>query len=321
MAKKIGILLLIFIGFYLGAHFYLRWKNRIHVDTIKTTSLIDCQPNDVRGLKILQREGAAEQIVVFERVDQAEPGVPAAAQLAAAIWKESMPATGEANAVAVNRLASEVCELYDPIPQRAEEMVESKEAGRRAQRLEILLVKNGREEKHEIDFGLVGRDRKNVVRYRGDGNERTVKISPQLLQSASRAPKDYLNRRVLRVTTDNVQSARVLSGGKEKFSLERAGADWEVKSGGKAMTPAIEVDRYLNILTTLEALEISPAPCKPQPQTTTVELGIVGGKTETVEFGYGKSGNVQACSSRREGSFTVHREILKHLELAMRAAK
>lgn len=318
MARKIAILFSLFIVFYLGAHFWIRWKNRIQVDTIKTSSLIECEPHQVRGLKVLQREAAAEQMIVFERTDNPEPGLPPAAQLAQAEWSESTPAMGEADSASLNRLASLVCELYDPIPQRPEEMVESSAPERRAQRLEVSVAKGEKLERHEIDFGQVGRDRLNVIRYRSGKGERTVKIPPQLLQLLSRPAKDFLNLRVLRSTADNIQHALVSFDGKERFTLERAGADWNISSAGKTIKPSEEVERYLNRLSTLKALEAKPgvaADCQKKPHKVSLELSLVGGKKEFVGFDFGKSGDVSACNGSRAASFRVHRDLVKHLDL------
>ncbi|MGZ3713215.1 MAG: DUF4340 domain-containing protein [Bdellovibrionota bacterium] len=326
MAKKIATLLAIFVAFYMGAHFYIRWKNRIEVDTIKTSSLIECDANQVRSLKVLQREGVAETVVSFDRTDTPEQGVPLAAQLARADWKENSPAAGEADTATMNRLASLVCELYDPIPQTAKDFVDESVPDRRVHRLEILLNKNGKEERHEIDFGQVTSDRQNVIRYRSPGSERVVKIPVQLLQVASLPPQQFINRRVLRVTADNVQAAVISFGGKERFTIERAGADWHVTTGGKERKPLYEVERFLNTFATLRALEVKPAPgeaasCAAKIHTMSIAMTTITGKKEIVGFDYGKSGPVLACNSTRESLFTVHRDMVPHLDLPLAPAK
>jgi hypothetical protein len=321
MARKIATLFALFIVSYLGAHFYIRWKNRIQYDTIKTSSLIECEPNQIRSLKILQREGVAEQMLVFERIDTAEPGLPPAAQLAKSEWKESSPAVGEADTTVMNHLVSQICELYDPIPLRTEEMVDAAVPGRRAKRMEISILTNGKVEQHEMDFGPVSSDRQNVIRYRSPNGERVVKIVPQLLQLASKPPKDFLNLRVFRVNTDNTQAAIISFDGKEKFVLERQGADWRVTSAGKEMKPGREVERYLNTLTTLRAKEVVPgesADCEKKPHKAVIQLTAIGGRKELAGFDYGKKGPVAACDSARATKFTVDPDIVKYLDLPMK---
>lgn len=319
MAKKIITLFLIFIAFYLGAHYWIRWRNRVHVDTIKTTSLVVCEANQLRALKILQREGAREELVTLERVDSFQPGLAPAQQLAKSEWKEILPVAGEADGVLLNRLVSLLCELYDPIPLRAADMVEADNSRRGAQKLEFSLEKNGRTEWHAIEFGAVSKDRQNIIRYRdGGGEERVVKIPAQLSQLVSQPPKQFINLRVLKTTADDIQSASVTVGGKEKFLLERAGAEWRFLRGGREAKPREEVERYVNRFATLKALEAEPAAkqdCEGGAHKVKITFTRVAGEKEIVGFDYGKSGTLNACSSARSAKFKVHRDLLRYLEL------
>lgn len=317
MLRKVLTLLAIFVVFYLGAHFYIRWKNRVEVDTIKTSKLIDCEPNQVRTIRIQQSANGKDESMVFARADEPQAGVPPAAQLARAIWQLDNEKKAEADASLLNRIASQLCEIYDPIPQRAEDFkpVNPEFRGRK---VELNLGANGKSDVHSIEFGTVGPDRQNVVRYLSAKGERVVKISPQLLELVSLAPNKYVSSRVLRMKADDIQQITAVIDGKERFSLERNGADWRLTVNGKEAKGHEDPVHYVNRLSTLLAMEVKPgkaSDCTAKPHKVSLQLLGLGGRKETAAFDYGKSGMIAACDSARDAAFAVHRDMLKYLDL------
>jgi hypothetical protein len=318
MLRKLFTLLVIFIVFYLGAHFYLRWKNRVEVDTIKTTKLIDCEPNQVRGIRVQQGESGKDEVLKFTRVDTPEAGVPPAEQLARAIWRSDTGNGAEADVSVLNHLASLACEIYDPIPKRAGDFKSEEKPSWRARSIEFTLGAGEKSEAHTVEFGPVGSDRQNLIRYRSAGTQQVAEISPQLLELASQPPQKFLSSRVLRMTADDIQTVAASYGGKEKFTLERVGSDWRMLVKGKASKGREDPDRFVNRLATLRALTVRPGQaenCGKGPSKVEFRLRGLGGKEELVAFDYGKSGSVTACSSARDALFGVHRDMLKYLDL------
>lgn len=321
MGRKILFLIALFVACYMSAHFYIRWKNRVDLDSVKTSRLVDCDPNQVRALKIVQKENEKEEELSFERVDVPAPGIPPSVAIAKAVWIQSAPAQNEADTSILNRLASMICEIYDPISVREPELAVSGAKVRRALKLEAAVGAAGQAVSvSTFEFGLVSSDRLNTVRYQAAGNKRMVKISPQLLQLASLPPAQYKNARVLRMNPDDVQYAKVSIDGKERFTLERAGSDWNVllaqKNLGKG-TP--EAGRYVNRIATLRALDSqfdasAGAGCAKETHTVTVEIRGVGDDSERVGFDYQKKGDVSACNSTRSAKFKIHRDMVNYLE-------
>lgn len=319
MAKKIAIILLIFVCFYLGAHFYIRWKNQSTNDASKVTQLVQCDPNEVKGIKISQKGGKE---LSFSRVDQPGAGVPPAAQLAAAEWKYESPLSGEADASVMIRFASMFCEIYDPAPTRDEEYAPG------AAPVDHIVFQLGEKGDHTLRFGKTAEERMVVTRYEGAGLARTVKIQPKIMQLASQEPAAYLNTRVMRMTADNVNVATVYHGSKESFSLERQGDGWRVMAGGKDIGQGNEeAQKFVNRLSTLKALKVdsealSPANCERAQSKISVELAGVGGRKEALFFQYKpeakgkeKQSGVTVCNTARDALFTVHRDLIPYIEL------
>lgn len=319
MAKKIAIILLIFVCFYLGAHFYIRYKNRVTDDASKVTQLVQCDPNEVRGIKITQKDG---KVLSFARVDQAAAGVPPSAQLAAAEWKYESPLSGEADASVMIRFASMFCEIYDPAPTRDEEYAPG------AAPVESVAFSLGEKGEHTLRFGKTAEERMVVTRYEGGGASRTVKIQPKIMQLASQAPAAYLNTRIMRMTADNVNVATVYRGGKESFTLERKGEGWRILAGGKEIgAGSEEAQKFVNRLSTLKALKVdaealNPANCERAQSNVSVELTGVGNRKEALFFQYKpelkgkeKAGGVTVCNTARDALFTVHRDLIPYIEL------
>jgi hypothetical protein len=318
MIRKIGIILLVFVAFYTGAHFWIRWRNTVTDDVTKLTRLVECDPNEVRSLNLTSRAEDEGVVLSFTRTDTARPGLSSSAQLTFSEWRMHSPLKGEADAAVLTRFASMFCELYDPIPTRDDLFSEGAVA---AESL-VFGLEGGKESgEHILRFGPVTEDRMNVVRYVSPrGAERTIKIQPKLLQLASLRSEDYLNRRVMRITADNVNVAIVFAGGKEKFTLEREGAGWRVLIAGKVQGGGSEeATKYVNRLTTLRALKadedsLSPSACEDSASKMSVRVEGVGDRQETVYFQYGKTGPLTACNTARDALFTIHRDMVRYLE-------
>lgn len=319
MVKKIAIILLVFVCFYLGAHFYIRWKNRVTDDSSKVTQLVACDPNEVKGIKIAGKDGKE---LLFTRVDQAAAGVPPAAQLAAAEWKYESPLSGEADAAAMIRFASMFCEIYDPAPTRDEEYAPG------AAPVESVTFNLGEKGEHTLRFGKTAEERMVVTRYEGGGSSRTVKIQPKIMQLASQPAAAYLNTRVMRMTADNINVATVYRGSKESFALERRGDGWRVMAAGKEIGPGSEeAQKFVNRLSTLKALKVdsealNPANCDRAQSQISVELTGVGDRKEALFFQYqpepkgkGKARGVTVCNTARDALFTVHRDLIPYIEV------
>lgn len=329
MARKITIILLIFVCFYLGAHFYIRWKNRVTDDSSKVTQLVQCDPNEVRGIKIFSRKGGKDTALSFSRVDQAEAGVPSAAQLSAAEWKYEAPLTGEADAAVMIRFASMFCEIYDPAPTRDEEYSEGTAP------VDRVVFNLGEKGEHTLRFGKTAEERMVVTRYEGpSGASRTVKIQPKIMQLASQDPAAYLNTRVMRMSADNINVATVYYGAKEGFKLERQGEGWKVLVGGKEVgAGSEEAQKFVNRLTTLKALKVdaealSPANCERAQSKISVELAGVGNRKEALFFQYRpepkgkeKASGVTVCNTARDALFTVHRDLIPYIEMPVEKLK
>ena len=313
MAKKMLFLLLVFVACYLAAHFWIRHQNRNRNDSSVTTRLVECEPNEVRAFTITGRVAAGEaEVLRFERVDQPTAGTPVAAQISGADWLQTGPAKAEGDLTTLNHLAAVVCELYDPMPIPADEFKVGAESpvGRA---LSLEATANGKV--HRLEFGMVGSDRLAMIRY----GSKNVRASAQLIQLASLPAEQYKNFRLSRMTADNIQAATVFAAGKEKFKLERAGADWQIEVKGNKKAAGEEGNRYLNRIATLKALGAEEQAgagenCAKEAHKISVEMTGVGGRKEVLGFDYGPNGDVQACSTIRGARFRVHRDMIKYLE-------
>lgn len=319
--RRVLTLLVIFVAFYMGAHYWIRWRNTVTDDVTKISRLVECEPNGMRRLKLVREVGGKAEELRFERVDQPEPGLTPAMQFARSEWKYVSPFEGEADPVALRRVASVICELYDPVPMRKEDAQGGPGAdGARA--LTASFSGPGGALDVAFEFGpLSGGGRSSAIRFQGGGSERTVGIPSQLFQAASLAPEAYRNYRVMRVEGDNVQVVSLAVDGKERFSLERNGADWSVLAGGKQRPGSEAAGRFLNRLASLRAIGIedpaySPERCAQDKARAVVGLRAVAGREETLRFSYGKTGNMVACSTDRSTKFLVHRDLLKFLDVS-----
>jgi hypothetical protein len=329
MAKFLKItsaLFVVLIVTYLGAHYWIRWKNTVHDDVTKVSSLVDCEPNDVKAIAITQQADGKTEELEFERLDQPVPGTPTAVSYAQADWRYLKPSRGEADATLLRRISSTVCELYDPVLLAHDDAGNLAPAESRSARfLKILLKGKAGERKLSFRFSAPGADRMVTVSAELDGVTRAAKIPPQLLQAASLSPEQYQSLQVMRTDADNIQTATLRIDGKERFTLERLGADWKLLEQGKDKGPASEeANRFVNRLSTLKALGVMEPSygadrCRASAARAVFDVRGVAGREESVRFDYGRGGEIAVCSTARTMKFRVHRDLLKYLDVSAKS--
>lgn len=327
MLRKSLILLLIFITVYLAAHFYIRGKNRATLDSVKVSKLIDCEQNQVRSIRVSQKnKSGKETILSFERTDQPAAGLPVAAQLAGAEWAYKSPLSGEADASILNRIAAKICEQYEPIPIRAEDVGEPTASGDKSFAIKLEFQLTGDAQTRALRFGAIASDRQSMAEYTENNKSRFVKIAPELFNITSLPPADFLNLRVMKMNLDNIQRAAFFFDGKEKFILERAGADWTILSDSKFRGAASEnAIKYVNRIGTLRAVgilssEYTREQCAAGKHAIRVELSGVGERSEILQFDVVKNKEkyLSACSTERKALFRVHQDLLNYLLVPMK---
>ncbi len=313
--RKALTIFVIFISFYLVAHFWLRWRNESQTNQGRVARLVACDPNEVKNIRLVQVFEQKEQELLFTRVDAPVAGIPPDLRASQAEWRYENPLQGEADASVFSRIAASVCELYNP-PDATEPFAIPTTPERRALRVEFTVAGAN----HQLEFGSVDKSRRNSVRYTGTGPEKVVLIPLKLLQLASLPPEQYRNLKVLRMDSDNIQRASVRSQEKELFALEREGAGWKVSAGGKELgAGSEEAQKYINRLSTLRALEVENSKnavdnCQKSLDGLQVDLTGVREHKETVFFRFGKKRKITACSSARGAVFSLHQDLLKYLD-------
>jgi len=318
MARKILGLVFLFVVCYLGMHFYIRHKNTITDDVTKIGRLAECQPNDARVVTIQQNTDGKPLELRFERIDRPLPGVPAVAAVERWIWVMRTPVSGVADPAAVRRIISTLCELYDPQPVRAADF-EPETATRRLARKVEVTFENGKTS--TVEFGkLVSRS--TVIRYGGPEGDRAVRIPDSFLEVVSLPPGEYKNLRVMRLEADSIQQAVLSVDGRDRFTLERAGADWKVLQGGKVLGGGSnEASKFLNRVSTLRAIGVVSEDypeerCARLAPKVRVSLFDISGRQEVVRYAYGPAGDVLACSSLGAQEFKIHRDMIPYLEIS-----
>lgn len=319
MAKKILISLTILVALYLGLHFYLRHKRTITDDVTKLGRLAECDPNTISRIQI----NRDKESVTYERKDEATAGTPASLSLSNSEWYATGTIKGEADSSLLSRFATMVCETYDPIPARESDFAELPEPTKAS--IAFSEIKEGKNINHLIGFGAQTSDRMTLIRYVSpDGGVKVFKIPTKLYQLVSQPAKSTLNRRVARVKSDNIMKMVVKNKKKEIFQLERTDSGWAVieKNKNLGVSPE-EADKFINRLTTLNAVEISSDGLSPQycePGSADWELQMSGVtaamQAESVFFTVNKTGPLKACSSARNTLFFVHRDFLKYLQVS-----
>jgi hypothetical protein len=301
----------------MGAHYYIRWRNTVTDDVTKLGRIVECQANDVRAIRINGVIEGKPQELAFERLDHPIPGIPPAADLEQWQWKMSSPLAGVADPALIRRIASALCELYDPIPVRSSDF----RLGPEEKKLEATLATSVGEAKVHFEFGVLSRP-STVIRYFGFGQERTVRIPDLFLETISLPIEKYRNKKVLNLDADNIQRATLKVEGKERFTLERAGGDWKVFQNGKEKGAGnAEAGKFVNRISTLEAIEIVAegfyAPeCNSLKANALVQVQDVLGKVSEIRFAYSPNSDLTACSTRGSQKFRIHRDFLPYLDIS-----
>ncbi len=315
MAKKIAIILGVFVGFYLAAHYYIRWKNTVTDNVTKVKKIIPCEPNQIVGLKIGSKDAPTMEI---RRVDQPTPGAPPALQFEQSEWKILGEHKMEAEQALTTGIVAKVCEIYDPIPVREEEYVRL--GGAKVTLLAVGSVE-GSESTWSMEFTDLGQDRLVVMKLsEGGESPKYYKTAAKLSQLISLPPKDFINTRLMRMPADAINRMSVGLAKGKSFRLERNGEGWDLYEGEKQLgSGSDEAIRFVNRFTTLKAIdvnygELNPNVCDPDKGTATVQIEGLNNRVELLSFQYGKAGPIKACNSQREAIFSIHRDFLPFLE-------
>ncbi|MGZ3651311.1 MAG: DUF4340 domain-containing protein [Bdellovibrionota bacterium] len=322
MARKILLLVVLFIACYMAAHFYIRYKNTVTDDVTKIGRLANCQPSDARTIKIEQFSDGKKQELFFERTDHPAAGIPAVAAMERWSWVMKAPSRGVADPTAIRRIASTLCELYDPTPVRPEEFRAELATRRLARRVEFTMDSGAAS---SVEFGA-DQDRSTVIHYKGPEGDKMVRIPDRFLEVVSLPVAEFKNMRLMRLETDNIQKAELTIDGKERFTLERSGADWNVKlNGGLIGAGSEEAAKFLNRLSTLRGIRVmaedfSAEKCAALKARAVVKAIDLMGQEEKVRFEYGKTGgSLTACSSLGAQEFEVHHDMLPFLDVPLKS--
>jgi hypothetical protein len=314
MGKKIAIILFVFVGFYMGAHFYIRWKNTVTDNVTKIAKLIPCEPNDIVSFEFGATSGELQEV---RRVDQKKEGEPAIVQFENSEWKLMGSPMIEADQALATAIVSGACEIYDPVPTRESEFLETKGS------IKKLVIRTTISEKQEVwnlefassesnrDIFLKATDPKGSVKF--------YKTQSKLLPLISRSPKEMANLRFMRMQADNINKVVVSLKGRSDFSMERNGDNWDILSGGKKIGKGSEeATKFVNRFTTLRAIganygELNPSLCDPKIAKASVVIEGIANKKEILFFDYGKTGAIRGCNSEREAVFTIHQDFIPYL--------
>lgn len=316
--KKLSLLLLILIVSYLGAHYWIKWRRTLHDDVTKVGRFVSCEPNQIRLIEVERTTPMLQpEKLKFERVDRADPGVPEAILFARSDWRYRSPLTGEAEASTLRRIASSLCELWDPI------LIQEPKAFQSLTKISFLTETGGR---GSLSVSQPGEDRLVIAKFESPSGETKFAKIPDLIYRVVGIPvEDFRTKRVVRMEADNVQRATLIFSGKERFTLERAGAGWVILFGEERIgTGGASAGKFVNRLATLQALDViepefSAQECKKLKARATVNLAGVAGREETVVLDYGRGGDIAACSTGRNMKFRVHRDLVKYIDISPRA--
>lgn len=320
MAKKIAVILFVFVGFYMAAHYYIRWKNTVTDNVTKVKKIIPCEPNDVQSIRFsgppMTAEGVGEMEIV--RVDQKSPGVPPILQFEQSEWKISGSIQREADQVLTTGIVAKICEIYDPIPTKEEEFTQ---AGGMKSKVSAKMKVGEAESEWKLEFTDLTKDRLVVMKIsENDESPKFYKTAAKLSQLISLASKDYVNTRLMRMSADAINRVSVHFSRGESFQMERNGEGWDLKQGDVALGAGNEESvRFVNRFTTLKATkvnyeELNPGICDPDRAKARVQMEGLNGRQELLSFDYGKTGDIKACNSQRVAIFTIHRDFVKFLE-------
>lgn len=317
MAKKIAIILFVFVGFYMAAHYYIRWKNTVTDNVTKVKKIIPCEPNDVTSIRFLGPQPGQEEVEIV-RSDTKEPGVPAVLQFELSEWKISGSPQREADQVLSTGIVAKICEIYDPIPTKEEEF---QQAGGTKSKISAKIKVAETETQWTLEFSDLTKDRLVVMKI-NENNEspKYYKTAAKLAQLISLPPKDFVNTRLMRMSADSINRVSVHFTRGESFQMERNGEGWDLKQADKALGAGNEESvKFVNRFTTLRATKVSyeelnPNLCDPDKARVRVQVEGLNQQIELLSFDYTKTGDIKACNSQRVAIFTIHRDFVKFLE-------
>jgi hypothetical protein len=318
MWKKILVILFVFVGFYLAAHFYIRWKNTVTDNVTKLGKLIPCEPNEVDSFEFGSTTGALQEV---RRVDQKKSGEPPAIQFENSEWKLVGTPTMEADQVITTAIVSGACEIYDPIPTKESEF---SEAGTAIKKLVVRISKSGKLDTWGLDYISSAANRVVYLKATDpSGDIKYYKTQTKLLPLISLSVKEMANLRFMRMLADNINKVTVNVKGREEFSMERNGDHWDIFQAGKKLGKGSEESvKFVNRFTTLKALsadydQLNPSMCDPKIAKASVILEGIANKKEILAFDYEKNGPIRACNSEREAVFTIHKDFATYLNVGV----
>ena len=292
-----------------------------------------CVSQDVRELTVevahAESGGASPDSVRLVRTDTPDPDLPEAAVNLRASWEITEPNLGEADALFAQRIIGDLC--YLPTAQRIERPDLSAlglENPRAQVKLEIDSLGPQPKVIWKFQFGSALPDRRVSLRIERAGEPSLTYSIPDKFFQLLTVPADrFRNRRVLHMPLDRIDAVKVIADGRERFQLERAGADWRLLAGGKELPASTDaIVSFVNRLGTLRALEVlesrvSAEDCRKQAAAFELRFEGMDRSQETVRFGRPRdpSGEnrerILACGSARRSLFGVHRDLWKYLNV------
>lgn len=321
MIKKIAFLIVLFLAAYLGAHFYIRESKKIKTDTAILTRLLDCEPNNVKRIKLYNSQGHE---IAFDRVDDLVNGMPSTAQFGMAEWDISMPDMGEGDTQAINRVASTTCESFNPVPINKSSWKGKASNEGITSYIELGFIKDEHEKRARLSFGESYPDKTVDIELKVDEREpEYFRISSKLFNLINEEEKNWKNFKITRMPNDSIQVVSVFLKNQEKFTLEREGISWRKKIGSidKGLVSE-EANKYVNRISTLRALDIKnpnlgKANCESKAKDFKIIFRGLNNNSEIIVINKSKN-HLFACSSARDSEFIVHGDMLKYLPTSIK---
>lgn len=317
--KKLGALAVIFFVAAAGGYFFNVLRAPKRVET-KDNRLVACDPARIKLLRLVRTgKPTGDQTVEMQRTDTASAKAFEARVFDQMDWALTLPVSAEADVAVASRLAASLCETTDQIPVTDGEAADIQPAN-------TLVAEehtDGGVKQHTLHFAsrLEGRQ---VRVWVGDPKEKRVfKVLAKLAGLIDAPAATFQNRKVARTLPNNVMQAAFSKKGKDVFTLDRNGADWQVVPAGRgAAQGSDEAEKYVNRVANLMALEVlssgGSSECEEKAVYRLAFAGI-GGKKEILSFSapgqFGGKKGLLACSSLRKTAFLVHGDLLKYLDV------
>lgn len=289
----------------------------------------ECRAKEVREVKIRvahAESGETDTSARIVRMDSPDPDLPEAVTSSAAVWEVVEPQLGEADALFMQRITGGLC--YLPTARRIKNP-DFRALGLDRPQAEVTFHLPGTKTPDwNFQFGAPLPERRVAMRI-ARGNEPALTYSvPENFFRLLTSPTERLrNRRVLRMPLDRIDAVKVRAEGKERFVIERAGADWRLlRDGAEVRVSSDSLVKFVNRLGTLRALdvvekEVAPDDCRQIADAVEVEFEAMNKKTETLYFGRPadpsgeKRERMLACGTERKSLFGVHRDLWRYLNV------